>query len=161
MKEWFDSLDPRERKVVTIGAIMLLLLSVYFLAWEPFSSKLDKLRKSSVANERTLSWMKQTSLEVKRLQRNSGGPKNLSGQSLLGLIDKTAKQHKLADAIKRVQPDGKTKALVRLESASFNNMILWLEQLQLRQGIEIVSSDIERQEQPGLVNARLILESPG
>jgi len=161
MKEWFNNLEPRERKVVTAGAVALLLMAIYFLGWAPFSSKLDRLRKNTVEHERTLAWMKQTSEEVRQLQRNSGGAKNLGGQSLLGLIDKTAKQHKLGDAIKRVQPDGKTKALVRLESAPFNDVIRWLEQLRLNQGVQVVSSDIEKQDQSGLVDARLILESAG
>lgn len=161
MKEWFEKLEPRERKVVITGAIVLLLMSIYFLGWLPFNSKLDKLRKSAVNDERTLAWMKQTSVEVKRLQRENSGPKSLHGQSLLGVIDKTAKQHKLGDAIKRVQPDGKTKALVRLESAPFNDVIKWLEQLHLRQGVEVVSSDIDKQDQSGLVNARLVLQGAG
>lgn len=161
MKDWFNTLEPRERKILTGGAVVLLLLSVYFMGWEPFIGKIDKLKKSTVENQKTLSWMQAQVKEVKLLQRKGAVSGKLEGQSLLGLIDKTAKQNKLGPAIKRVQPEGKTKAVVRMESASFNDMIRWLEQLQQRQGVEVVSSIIEKQDQPGLVNARLILEAAG
>jgi type II secretory pathway component PulM len=37
-------------------------------------------------------------------------------------------------------------------------MIKWLESLQRQQGIRIVTSVIEKQEEAGIVNARLVLE---
>jgi general secretion pathway protein M len=162
MKEWFNNLEPRERKIIVGGAVVVLLMSLYFLGWEPFIGKIDKLKKSNVENQRTLAWMQEKAKEIKLLQRNgAAAKKSLGGQSLLGLIDKTAKQNKLGPAIKRVQPEGTTKALVRMESASFNDMVRWLEQLQQRQGVVVVNSTIEKQDAPGLVNARLILEAAG
>jgi general secretion pathway protein M len=77
---------------------------------------------------------------------------------LLGTIDRTAKAGDLGKSVKRVQPDGQTKARVWLENANFDAMIKWLESLQRQQGIRIVTSVIEKQEEAGIVNARLVLE---
>ena len=160
MQEWFNNLDARERKVLISGAIVLLIISIYFLGWEPFVKKIDKLQKSNIENQQTLAWMQQRAQEVKYLRRTTAGSKkDLKGQSLLGVLDKTAKSHKLGNAIKRVQPEGTSKAQVRLEKASFNHIIQWVEQLERRQGIRIVNSVIERQSEPGLVNARIIFET--
>lgn len=160
MKEWFNSLDARERKILIGGAIAVLLMSLYFLGWEPFITKIDHLKKSNAENEKTLTWMKQKAGEVRQLQRSNPSMKvDLKGQSLLGVIDKTAKSNNLGSAIKRVQPEGNNKALVRLEGAQFNHVIRWLEHLQLHQGIQVDSSVIERQSEPGLVNARIIFQT--
>jgi len=160
MKEWFNSLDARERKIVIGGGVFVLLLSIYFLGWEPVANNIVRLKKSNIENQQTLRWMKEKAAEVKLLSPNSNASKTgFNGQSLLGVIDKTAKQNKLGNAIKRVQPEGESKALVRMEKAEFNRVVRWMEGLQRQQGIEVVSSVIERQSESGLVNVRIIFKS--
>ncbi|MCO6413706.1 MAG: type II secretion system protein M, partial [Thiogranum sp.] len=39
MKDWFLGLEPRERKLVTAGAVVLVLLLLYVLVWEPVVGK--------------------------------------------------------------------------------------------------------------------------
>jgi general secretion pathway protein M len=161
MKDWFDNLDVREKRILIIGAVVLLLALMYLLAWEPFIKKSAALEKSNQENEALLVWMEQSAEEAKQLQakvKASGPTGSSKGQSLLGIIDKTAKSGNLGKAVKRVQPDGESKARVWLENANFNDMIKWLESLQRQQGIHIVTSVIEKQEEAGLVNARLVLE---
>lgn len=161
MKDWFDNLDVREKRILIIGAVVLLVAMMYFLAWEPFIKKSAALEKSNQENTALLAWMEQSAEEAKELRaklKASGPAGSTKGQSLLGIIDKTAKSGNLGKSVKRVQPDGESKARVWLENANFNDVIKWLESLQRRQGIHIVTSVIEKQEEAGLVNARLVLE---
>lgn len=161
MKDWFDSLDSREKRILIIGASVLFLALMYLLAWEPFIKKSATLEESNLENAALVAWMEQSAEEAKELQAKlqASGPTGSSkGQSLLGIIDKTAKRDKLGKAVKRVQPDGQSKARVWLESANFNDMIKWLESLQRREGIHIVTSVVEKLDEDGLVNARLVLE---
>jgi len=161
MKDWFDNLDTREKRILIIGAVVLLMALMYLLAWEPFIKKSASLEKSNQENELLLTWMEQSADEARKLQaklKASGPSGSTKGQSLLGVVDKTAKSGNLGKSVKRVQPDGQTKAHVWLENANFNDVIKWLENLQHRQGIHIVTSVIEKQEEAGLVNARLVLE---
>ena len=161
MKDWYDNLEPRERRIVIAGAIVLVIALLYLLAWEPWVKKISTLEKSNQANQELLVWMEQSAVEAKQLQAKlkASGPSGRSkGQSLLGTIDRTAKTGKLGKSVKRVQPDGQTRARVWLENASFDSMVSWLEKLQRQQGIRIVTSVIEKQDEPGLVNARLVLQ---
>ena len=162
MQEWFKSLGARERKIIVSGTVVLLIVCIYFLGWEPVAKKVERLKKTNVESQQTLTWMKLRADEVKQLRGSgTGGKKDQKGQSLMGVIDKTARRNQLGSAIKRVQPDGKTKALVRLEKANFNKLLLWMEQLQQRQGIQVVNSVIEKQDEPGLVNARITFQTIG
>lgn len=162
MKEWFDKLEPRERRILLFGAGLLVVALLYLLAWEPLVNKSAALRNSIKENQELVVWMEHAAVDVKEMQAKitaSGPSGDRNGQSLLGIIDRTAKTSKLGKTVKRVQPDGQTKARVWLENVSFNDMVQWLEGLQRREGIHIVSSVIEKQEdQEGLVNARLVLE---
>lgn len=161
MKEWFDNLEQRERRMLIAGVTVAVVMLLYLVIWEPLVSKAQMLRKSNQDNQELITWMQQSAKEVAELQAKikAGGPSSSSkGQSLLGIIDRTAKEAKLGKSVKRVQPDGKTKAHVWLEDVSFNDLIKWLEGLHRREGIHIETTVIDKQQEPGLVNARLVLE---
>lgn len=161
MKEWYDSLEPRERRILFAGAAVFIVALLYLLAWEPLVKGISNLEKSNQENQELLGWMEKSAAEAQQLQaklKASGASGRAKGQSLLGTIDRTAKTGKLGKSVKRVQPDGQTKARVWLENVSFDSMVNWLEKLQHQQGIRIVNSVIEKQDEPGLVNARLVLE---
>jgi general secretion pathway protein M len=160
MKEWFNQLEARERKIVIAGGILLVVLGVYALMWTPFVSGLENLRKSTVEKQELLVWMQDAAQEVKTLRAQNPKQINQGGaeQSILGVIDRTAKQSKLGSAVKRVKPEGSTKAHVWLEDAVFNDVIRWLENMDNRQNIKIVSSMVDKQDSPGVVNIRLVLE---
>jgi len=160
VKEWFDNLQPRERHFLIAGAVLLVILILYLVIWEPLINSAHSLEKSNQENLELITWMEQTAGEVRVLQAkiNAEKPKSRSaGQSLLGVIDRTAKQANLGKNVKRVQPDGKTKAKVWLEDVSFNDMVKWLEDLQRREGIRIDTTVIDKLDTAGLVNARLDL----
>lgn len=156
MKEWFNSLEMRERRLVLGGGITLLLMSIYFLGWEPFINTLHDLRESTQRKQLDVTWMQDAAKQVKQLQARNTAPAQLgSGQSLLGVIDRSAKLKKLGDSLKRVQPDGTNKARVWLESANFDVVIAWLEELERRYAVGIETITFEKREEPGLVDARI------
>lgn len=156
MKEWFESLEARERRMVIGGAITLLVLSIYFLGWEPFIKGLHNLQESTQRKQVDLVWMQNAAKEVKQLQATQTAPVRFaSGQSLLGVIDRSAKAKQLGDSMKRVQPDGTSKARVWLENAKFDVVIGWLEELERRYGVSIESITFEKQDEEGLVDARI------
>lgn len=156
MKEWFDSLEARERRIMLGGAVVLLLVIIYFLGWEPFINRLHELRESTQKKQLDVAWMQNAAQQVKQLQARNTAPAQLgAGQSLLGVIDRTAKLKRLGDSVKRVQPDGSSKARVSLESANFDVVIAWLEELERRYGVGIETITFEKREEPGLVDARI------
>lgn len=163
MKEWFQGLEPRERQLIIGGGVVLFIALFFLLVWEPIAKQNALLRANYASSQQLIDWMEDAAEEVKTLQAKitaSGSSENSKNQSLLGVVDRTAKSGNLGPAVKRVQPDGKTGARVWLENAIFNDLIKWLEVLQHREGIRVVTSVIEKQEEPGLVNARLVFERP-
>lgn len=159
MKEWFNSLEARERKVLIGGAVVLGFTIFYFLLWDPLITKMSHLETSIQEQQELIVWMENAAQEVEQLQSKVQSlGRSGKGQSLLGVIDSTAKRNRLKDAVKRVQPDGKTKARVSLENANFNDVIKWIEALQRTQGVRVESTVIEKQSEEGLVNARFVFE---
>ena len=116
--------------------------------------------KGSVAEkEQQVGTMQQLAVQAKQARAMQPRKAGIAGgRSLLGTIDSTAKSNQLANALKRVQPDGENKARVTLDGAQFDKVVRWLENLQRQQGIVIVTSSVEKQSEPGLVNVRLLLQ---
>lgn len=153
----FKSLDPRERYMVMGGAVAVLLILIYALIWEPVVMNKIKLEKRSQQLSRDLVWMQQQAEEAKRLKASSAPVGRLqAGQSLLGVIDLSAKGHQLGGSVKRVKPDGEAKAHVWLENAKFNDVIRWVENLKRRYNVEVGSATLEKQDQAGLISGRFV-----
>ena len=161
MKDWFASLEPRERRLIITAGVVVVVALLYLLVWEPIARDNESLKLRYESSQQLISWMEDAVQEAKTLQAQikASGPSGRSkNQSLLGVIDRTAKRDKLGPSVKRVQPDGKTGARVWLENVVFNDMIKWLEKLEQQEGVRLVTTVIDKQDEPGLVNARLVFE---
>ncbi len=157
MKDWFNGLEANERRMLIIGSGLLLVMLLYISIWEPLTSKAETLRVSTTEQTALLTWMRSTAQEVKQLRgRSSQQAKPASGQSLLTLVDRTAKSGRLGTALKRVQPDGDARVGVWLEAANFDDLVRWLATLETRHSVHVVSSVFQALETSGNVNARLV-----
>ena len=159
MKAWFLGLEANERRMIMIAAPLLLLMLLYVAVWEPLSNNIATLRVSTAEQESMLAWMRGAAQEVKQLRGRSGQgqhAKPASGESLLSLVDSTAKSSQLGTALKRVQPDGDQKVGVWLEAASFDDVVRWITALETRHGVHVVSSVFQAIETTGRVDVRLV-----
>lgn len=151
----------RERWIVAIGAGLGVVLLFYTLVWYPLQSNLSELRQSVAALRTDVAWMRQAAQDVKRLSAvaaQDGQTATAREESLLVLVDRTAKAAGLGSAVKRVEPQSNNQLQVRLEQVSFDQMIRWLGNLEQDYGVAIVNAVIDRQAQSGRVDARLVLQ---
>lgn len=160
MKAWWISLAQREQQLIAGGMALLLLFLLYVAIWLPLQSSRAGLIEEVEQQRETLRWMQQSAAEIRQLSARTAGRQPATGQSLLGLIDQTARAQRLSDAVKRVQPDGTHSVRVWLESAAFDELMRWLGTLEQNHGVAIEALNVERGEVEGRVTARLTLESP-
>ncbi len=59
--------------------------------------------------------------------------------------------------MKRLEPQGNNKVQIWFENTGFDSLISWLGKLASQHQIHINSINIDRQDTPGTVNARLVL----
>ena len=159
MKEWFTSLAPRERAMVSIAAAVVVLALVYAVAWSPLASSVTRLQQSVEEQQALKQWMQQAAAEVNQLRGAAGASDD--HRSLLAVVDQTSKQSQLGPAVKRIEPDGQELVRVSLEQASFDDMMSWLGSLQRSFGVSVADVSIDRQAASGRVNARITLKRSG
>lgn len=157
MLVFWRQLKPSERTMLSVGGVILAILMLYLLLLEPFMLKADEYQVKVASQKAQVEWLAQAAAEVKLLQPS----KKLSGnrgarQSLLVLVDRTAKQNKLASALKRVEPDGTERVRVWLDDASFDDVAKWLSLLHSKYQLEIESAVFDKTDETGRVNVRLV-----
>ncbi len=157
MKEWYAGLQPRERLMVMAGAIALALLLFYATIWDPLTSGARAKADAVSEQQKLLSWMQQAAEDVKRLRPASAQAvaQLPAGQSLLGVIDQTAKSAGLGAALKRVKPEGENKVGVWMEDAAFDDVVRWLETLHRSFGVEVDNITVDKKNVTGKVDARI------
>ena len=158
MNKWLSSLEDRERRYIKGGSIIVLLMLVYSLLWAPFLDQVNKLNGQVDNHRETLLWMKNNTNLIKNAQPVSSSGTVNRDQSLIAVIGETTKNSPLGKSVKRVEENKDNSVRVWIEKAPFEKMIVWLEILQTNYGATITSINIDKQNEIGIVNARLTLE---
>lgn len=160
MKQWYVSLAPRERVMVAAAALAAAIALIYVALWEPLAAAVVRLEQSVQTDRELKQWMQQSAAEVQRLRGAGGGAAAPGGAtSLLAVADATLREAQLSPAVRRIQPEGEDVVRVVLEQAAFDDVMLWLGNLQ-RRGVGLADLAVDRQ-QPGRVSARLTLKRGG
>jgi general secretion pathway protein M len=164
MKAWLDSLAPRERLALLVGATVLLAMVLYAAVWHPFATRHARLAQVVGEQRELLAWMEATAAQMAELRARDGGggrPGLAQGQSLLTVVDTSTRAAAIAGQVTRVQPEGADGVRVWLDKVAFARLIAWLTRLQLEAAVDIESITVEPAERPGEVNARIGLRRPG
>ena len=160
MKDWLQSLDPREQIMVLTAVVFVVFAIAWFAIWKP----LDTGQQSAAL--RVEDW--KTSIAALRpmksqLQAQGGNQAAPAGQnqSMVVIIDNTLRQRGLYDSLQRSQPTpGSDGIRVEFENAAFDDLMLWLGDVNREYGLLVQSSSFSAvsDEGQGRVNATMTLE---
>jgi general secretion pathway protein M len=155
IRQWLEGLAPRERNLVYLAAALLGVAIVYFAVVLPVTSA-ARHRESRIAQKQTdLAWMRQVAPQVMAAAAAGGGMGN--DESLVVLVDRTARESGIVSSIRDQTPAGQTGLQLRLEGAPFDALVAWLASLQQQYGVRVDAAIIGAASAPGLVNANLTL----
>jgi general secretion pathway protein M len=160
IKQWFASLQPRERITVTIAAVLVSLMVIYVLGLAPFYRTVAALDENVTARKADVAWMMQNAAKVQMMAANQPQA-GASNESMVVLVARTAREVGLGSSLTNQTPSGANGIRVNLQDAAFDMLMVWLSGLQVSQGITVQSATINRAAQPGLVNVSLELNRAG
>jgi len=159
MKDWWQEQSPRDRRILRIGSVFAGIALIYLLLWQPLHQQRDKYRQQITDQRQLLQWMQQRSIEAKALMKQPDGRNHQAIKgSLLSLVDKEARRAGLGKGLKRVEPAGSDQVRLWFDAVEFNRLVTWLGSLEDKYGTRIESAVIDRTENVGQVNARLVIK---
>jgi general secretion pathway protein M len=157
MKEWFFGLEPRERLFVGVGAVAVVIAIIWGLLLSPLYGASAATASRIEAKRGTLAFLRGAAAELAGAANVPDARPDLAGQSLVVIIDRSARQAGLGAALTNNQPIGEDGIRVRLENAPFDSVARWLGAVDASSGLAIESASFDRAPDPGRVNASLTL----
>jgi len=152
--EAFAALSERERRLVIGGAAVLLAIIIFGIL-VPLDRSVSHTKQRLARKAADLVWMQDAVPELAA----AAPPPAASGESLLVVVDRSARESGLAGALSGSEPGTAGSLTVRLEKAPFDSLVAWLARLAQQNGVVVDSATIEKAGAPGLVNAALVLHA--
>lgn len=157
LNNWYNSLSLRDKNLLITTIIFLSITLFYLIVWEPVHQDRDLQQQKLKSQQDIYAWMQSASNEVKSL-KSSGIRKATSNQPISLILENSAKISGLKQYINKIESSGKNGARVKIDSASFDQLLVWLNTLEQQHGVTITTASIERNEKMGTVSARLSFE---
>jgi general secretion pathway protein M len=151
---WYGQLAPRDQRILRIGAIAVALILLLWI-FLPLQRNLNAARSKLQAQQADLEWMRQVGPTL--AAAGPGPMADAQHESLAVLIDRSARESGLAQALSGTQPAGNDALRVQLANADFNLLLGWLARLSAQQGVRVEAASITGNPAPGVVNASVQL----
>jgi type II secretory pathway component PulM len=152
--QWFTALSESERRMVLAGAVLAPLLLIFGVLL-PLDRSVAHAQDRLLKKRNDLAWMQGVAPELAAAPQ----PPSAAGESLLVIVDRSARESGLAGSLAGSEPAGPGGLSLRLQKAPFDALIAWLARLAQQNGIRVDSASIDSAGAPGLVNAAVVLRT--
>ena len=160
MRNWFESLEQRERLIVSAGAAVVFVALIYTFVWLPLDKGQQNMTASIATWERSLADLQPLSgLQSGGQISGRAAPVN-SQQTSVVIVDQTLRARGLNNSLKRSQPSTSNGIRVEFENIAFDELVQWLGDLSNQYGMHVTSGSMSATSQagPGRINATFTLE---
>ena len=151
LRNRYDSIEPREQIAVKALAGFFLVLFVYFGLFSPANNFYEERLSDFERNQSLLQYMKATEADAR--SATTANP-SIGGQNLMSDVSNSARRFGINP--NRLQPEGEDGVSVWFDGVSFALLLDWMASI-TQQGVSVRQISIDRDDESGVVNARIIL----
>lgn len=161
MKAWFEGLEERERLLVAVAGVMVIIAVLVLGIIRPIAGQTSRGHERVADKRELLTELEQVAQRIGP-QRGGMTPGNaVNTDSLVVVVDQTTRNAGLAAYLKRNQPDGATSIRLRFENAPFDTIVEWLAELEAEYNLSATSANIDMASDTGRVNCNFTLARVG
>jgi len=155
IKSWYNGLNLRERNMVLILGIMMILLIIFIAVVLPLKNYLHELdERVSIAQQD----LPEIASKVRALQARPSG-RQATTESLNQLITTSSKRYGLK--FSRIEERKRDEEIqVRLDDVEFDQLLRWVGQLEQQQGLVIDTLRVSDTDAIGMVDASIKFIKP-
>lgn len=156
MRNWYNNLSERDRKIVLYGGIAIFVLVLLGIIL-PLNRNIATARERVERKQGDLQFIQSVAPQL--AAAGPAGGNAATAESLVVLIDSSARESGLGKSLSNSQPTGDKGLRIRLDRVAFDAMVAWLARLSQQHGVRVESAEIESAGEAGLVNAGLVLKA--
>jgi general secretion pathway protein M len=152
---WWDERNPREKRLLSIGGLVVVLVVFYSMLISPAMDGVAAIRGSLPAMKHDLAAMEGQAEEAKRL---AGAAQAVSptGDSLNSAIQSSLSDRGLSAT--KVQMAGNAVD-IELKNVSFGAWVRWLDDMRKQMKLHVTQAQIKPTEHVGRVDVRATIDS--
>jgi general secretion pathway protein M len=160
LHDWYHGLQQRERQLVVAASVVIAATLFYLVIWEPIHKNIAEQSQKYQSQVGILEWMQNAANEVRLLKTtgSSNRKKASSNQAVTLLVEQSATLAGIKPFLTKLESTSDKGARVTIDAASFDQLLLWLNTLQIQYGISVTSANLDRDDKPGTVNVRMTLK---
>ncbi|HAT1773038.1 TPA: GspM family type II secretion system protein LspM [Legionella pneumophila] len=155
MKTYLNTLNDREKWMVIIAGISLLIYGYYLLLYAPLSNQVNQKSTQLIEKTETLEWMKQVRMQKRSAKRKE----SVDNSQLLTILASQLKNNKTLKFPYQLQQTGSGDIQLTFDAVPFQNFIQWLAKINELYSINIKQFDVERTSTPGVTRLMIILST--
>jgi general secretion pathway protein M len=153
LRSRYDHLERQEQNAVKGLGLFFLGLFLYFGLFQPVQDFHSDRLNDFERNQSLLQYMKATEGDARAASSGTGG---ISGQNLMSDVSNSARR--IGIVPNRLQPEGEDSVSVWFDGVSFALLLDWMASVS-QQGISVRQIVIDRNDDSGVVNVRIVLSS--
>ncbi len=153
IKEYFDELNERERKLVVGAGVFLAFFLFYSLVYSPISSAVLRKKQILLENKQTLHWME----EVYTKQKILNPPEALSDEKLLTVLSTSLRASNLKDFTYQLEQTAGGDVRLHFAKVPYNPLVNWLWLFCGKYTLSVKMFSATSKENNGIVEVSLVL----
>lgn len=157
MKEWFSQLNQREQLSLVLLSVALLLYLLYILVLAPLKTEREQLKAQNSAV--TESQGRVDAMVSQLLQLRQGSAKGGAKRNLTSVINQSTSRLQLP--VIRLQPNSRGEIQVRIENASFNDVLKWLNEMEYTESLLVREVSVTPAAAAGRINITVRIAEAG
>jgi type II secretory pathway component PulM len=156
MFSFLDQYSLREKAIVAIALLVVIVLGVHAFVIEPYQERVATLQQDIEQHNTDLVWMKSA---VARLPAggvaNAASNQAISG-TLANFIDQVVRRQGLSEQLSQISPIGNDEIRMRYKAVDFNRLVSFIGQINTS-GLEVRDIRILPGDIPGIVDSHIVL----
>ena len=157
LRAWYGGLAPRERRLVIIGGVAVMLMLIYFAAISPVRSAHSRLLNDVQQKRQLLALINRS---AGRIQSAGTGRGHLQpGESVFAATSTAIQSSPISGSVQRLEQTQNGGVRLSLSGVDFDALVQWLGALSHQQGIVATRATIQQGNNPGTVDATLTLNT--
>ena len=157
MKEWFSQLNQREQLSLLLLSLALLVYLLYILVLSPLESEREQLMAQNSAVIESQGRV--DAMVSQLLQLREGGAKAGAKRNLTSVINQSTSRLQLP--VMRLQPNSRGEVQVRIENASFNDVLKWLNEMEYTESLLVREVSVTPAASAGRINITVRIAEAG
>ena len=155
---WIQGLSDRERVMLVVALAVVVIAALFLGITEPMSIERERRLNQLDEARATAQYVAEQSSRATELRALQSGRRQFpNDESLIRVIDQSLNRAGLNNSVRRVTPNGETRAAIMFDDVAVDGLIAWLTELRDTTGIRVTQISVNPVQERGRANVTLEL----